>query len=70
MTIDHKYCNLKNDCVCVLVCMCTTWASVVNQSLTADPELWTQVKEINLVDMKWMERDGAQNKGNIIYLGF
>lgn len=46
-TIDHMYSNLKNGCVCV------TKASVANQSLTTDPELWTLVKEINLLDKKW-----------------
>lgn len=49
VTIDHMYCNLKNDCECMCVVMCVTEASVVNQSLTTDPELWTRVEEINLL---------------------
>lgn len=33
--------------------VCVTQRSVVNQSLTTDPELWTRVEEINLLDMEW-----------------
>lgn len=57
VTIDHMYCTLKIDCVCV--CVCVRQASVVNQSLTTDPELWTQVEEINQLTTEVKEREGG-----------
>lgn len=43
--------------------LCVTKASVANQSLTTDPELWTLVKEINLLDMKWRSGEWRWKEG-------
>lgn len=64
-TIDHMYSNLKNGCVCV------TKASVANQSLTTDPELWTLVKR-NKSTRQEVEEWGMKLKrggrGGVIFL--
>lgn len=60
-TIDHMYSNLKNGCVCV------TKASVANQSLTTDPELWTLVKR-NKSTRQEVEEWGMKLKRGGIFL--